>query len=681
MLSETSRYARSCCSGDAVGDHAFGTVPNISITSVERWVTGAAPAVGAQSHRRGTPLRRVPVNGDYVYVTNAAGSAQTLTYNVSGYGVIEIGMGTQVTFASFAAGNNNGGDIQIANSSTMTISTEFPNSGTIELEGPAAALNGGAIANTGSITGQGRISNAVLNSGVVESRPAGLLQISAAGSTNLAGAQIIADAGTTVQYSQGLSTNAGTITLAGGTFDNNSRAMINTGVINGSGSFRTGGAGLNNSAGAIIDVTAGTSFFGPVSNSGYITSYGSTNTFYSNVTDASGGTIKVTNGTVYFLGNPGATVSGSYNSDPSDNYFNTLATTSTGTVIGGSGDRFLLINGTTFTNAGTFHNTRTLSAASVANSGSFLQTGTLAETGNFTNSGTASIGGNQNWSQGTLFTNTAGTATFESDAGSLGSENLSVSVTGGSVLFTSTLHILALNISNGAIAIVTGNGNGNRSLICAAALSDAGTLDLTGNDLDVQSGGTAALATVNTLIAHGYANGTWTGTGITSSAAANDSSHLTAVGVLLNTAGGTMPLYTSLDGATVAENDVLVKGTYYGDANLDGKVDGSDYSRIDNGYLSRLTGWFNGDFNYDSFINGSDYTLIDNAFNTQGAQLDATFADASEARTAQIAGIASVPEPGAFLFLSAGIHMLLGRSRRMLGSSRDRELSLALRKT
>ena len=28
-------------------------------------------------------------------------------------------------------------------------------------------------------------------------------------------------------------------------------------------------------------------------------------------------------------------------------------------------------------------------------------------------------------------------------------------------------------------------------------------------------------------------------------------------------------------------NDVLVKYTYYGDANLDGKVDGSDYSRID----------------------------------------------------------------------------------------------------
>jgi hypothetical protein len=69
----------------------------------------------------------------------------------------------------------------------------------------------------------------------------------------------------------------------------------------------------------------------------------------------------------------------------------------------------------------------------------------------------------------------------------------------------------------------------------------------------------------------------------------------------------------------VINSDVLIRYTFYGDANLDGHVDGSDYSRIDNGYLTHASGWFNGDFNYDGTINGSDYTLIDNAFNTQGA--------------------------------------------------------------
>ena len=63
-----------------------------------------------------------------------------------------------------------------------------------------------------------------------------------------------------------------------------------------------------------------------------------------------------------------------------------------------------------------------------------------------------------------------------------------------------------------------------------------------------------------------------------------------------------------------------------GDANHDGKVDGSDYSLIDNGFLRHLQGFSNGDFNYDGVVNGSDYTLIDNSFNQQGANLAAKVA-------------------------------------------------------
>jgi hypothetical protein len=115
-----------------------------------------------------------------------------------------------------------------------------------------------------------------------------------------------------------------------------------------------------------------------------------------------------------------------------------------------------------------------------------------------------------------------------------------------------------------------------------------------------------------------------------------------------------MALYTSghqLDGFTpTAANDVLVKYTYYGDANLSGNVDGSDYSLIDNGYLKNLTGWYNGDFNYDNVVNGSDYTLIDNAFNSQGTKL-----------TSQIAGTSAVPEPAGLEILGVGAVAMLGR--------------------
>jgi hypothetical protein len=92
----------------------------------------------------------------------------------------------------------------------------------------------------------------------------------------------------------------------------------------------------------------------------------------------------------------------------------------------------------------------------------------------------------------------------------------------------------------------------------------------------------------------------------------------------------------------------LVKFTYYGDANLDGKVDGADYSRIDAGYLAHgaATGWFNGDFDYDGAINGSDYTLIDNAFNTQGAALPATQVAGSEAGVDMLSSESGTHAPG-----------------------------------
>jgi uncharacterized repeat protein (TIGR03803 family) len=188
--------------------------------------------------------------------------------------------------------------------------------------------------------------------------------------------------------------------------------------------------------------------------------------------------------------------------------------------------------------------------------------------------------------------------------------------------FTASVSVPSSNrclIQTGTLALPTSNG------------SWAGSLDLGNNDLDVAQGNVAQLTSE---VAQGFATGA---NGIYSSAAAADSTHLTTLGVIQNSVDGTTtgaalygdgsPLGT-FDGTNPANTDVLVKYTYFGDANLDGKVDGSDYTRIDAGFLSRgashpLTGWFIGDFNYDGVINGSDYTLIDNAFNRQGAQISA----------------------------------------------------------
>ena len=144
--------------------------------------------------------------------------------------------------------------------------------------------------------------------------------------------------------------------------------------------------------------------------------------------------------------------------------------------------------------------------------------------------------------------------------------------------------------------------------------------------------------------------GNWTGQGIISSAAADNATHLYTLGSILNNGGNGQAIYGSaaplglFDGFSPVVTDLLVRQTYVGDANLDGAVDASDYSRIDNGYLNHLTGWYNGDFNYDGVVNGSDYTLIDNAFNTQGSTAAASIESPAAAPTGQVAtGTKSIP--------------------------------------
>jgi hypothetical protein len=187
----------------------------------------------------------------------------------------------------------------------------------------------------------------------------------------------------------------------------------------------------------------------------------------------------------------------------------------------------------------------------------------------------------------------------------------------------------SITIGNGArLVVATPVTTATRSVLITSSLNLAqsagawtASLDLSANDLLIHGG---MLSTLTGQTQSGYNGGNWLGTGITSSAAA-DSTHLTALGVIQNSIDGTTtgtPLYGTFDGISpLASTDTLVKYTYVGDANLDGKVDGSDYTRIDAAWQTSQTGWYNGDFNYDGSLNGSDYTLIDNVFNTQHTSL------------------------------------------------------------
>jgi autotransporter-associated beta strand protein len=272
-------------------------------------------------------------------------------------------------------------------------------------------------------------------------------------------------------------------------------------------------------------------------------------------------------------------------------------------------------------------------------------------------------------------------ATIQAADSSGNAQNITLTgaLTGTGGLTKTGAGVLVLNNSGNNYTGATNVSAGALVDVQNTVLASTSSMNINGNMIIQNS---PNLQNITQEVTGGYNGGAWNGTSssagipITSSAAASDATRLHALGVIQNDNGmGTStPLYAAFDGYnSLNDSDVLIKYTYYGDANLDGKVDGSDYSRIDASYLAEatestpfavgVTGWFNGDFNYDGVVNGSDYTLIDNAFNSQGAQLAAEIATP----TAQIAGsgaTSAVPEPTTLGLLGIGAVGLLGRRSR-----------------
>ncbi len=180
-------------------------------------------------------------------------------------------------------------------------------------------------------------------------------------------------------------------------------------------------------------------------------------------------------------------------------------------------------------------------------------------------------------------------------------------------------HFSTLNIASGASLLMNNSNSGFRTdktvlIANVLGLDPAGKLDLNSNDAIIHNA--IGYSTITGFLKSGFAGGNWNGVGMDSSAANADPKHISAIGAEVNSTGANFDSQTGL-----LTTDILLKYTYYGDGNLDGVVDGSDYTLIDAAFGTPTTGWQNGDFNFDNLIDGSDYTLIDNAFNTQGAAL------------------------------------------------------------
>jgi hypothetical protein len=275
------------------------------------------------------------------------------------------------------------------------------------------------------------------------------------------------------------------------------------------------------------------------------------------------------------------------------------------------------------------------------------------------NGGSLSVGGLSvfnapagfTWSSGTLaFTNYS--SGFTLGASTALAPNLTLSA--GKVLeVTNTLTVplnTSITLAGGTMAIGELN------------IQDNGFVDVGAGSFVINVEGPDPRPTIVAELASGYAGGSWNGPGINSSAAAADPGQY-GVGFVENVAP--MQIIALEGGQTsVAQyvtGQIEVAYALYGDANLDGTVNGVDLGIFAANFDKTVTGWDQGDFNYDGIVNGVDFALLAENFN-EGAASPADIVALDQFAAAH-GLLADIPEPACGVLALITVVDLMRRKR------------------
>jgi hypothetical protein len=187
---------------------------------------------------------------------------------------------------------------------------------------------------------------------------------------------------------------------------------------------------------------------------------------------------------------------------------------------------------------------------------------------------------------------------------------------GGGALSVNNVRAGALSVNAGTVGVVAGRSAAGTSKVGALTVAPGATLDLADQDLIVDYSGTSPFASIQSAIQSGFNAGSWNGTGIKSSSAATGlNGHATALGyaeassVGIGSGGGTF------SGQAVDNTSVLVRYTYAGDSNIDGKVDLTDFTFLAANFNGTGKNWLQGDYNYDGKVDLTDFTFLAANFN------------------------------------------------------------------
>jgi hypothetical protein len=209
--------------------------------------------------------------------------------------------------------------------------------------------------------------------------------------------------------------------------------------------------------------------------------------------------------------------------------------------------------------------------------------------------------------------------------------SLGIVVSNGAELMTNGFDHLSLSLVDAGTKATILPGGDHASVLTSLVLNDGTTLDVTDNAAVVDHELASPIATIRERILSGRGGSglgkDWTGTGITSSTAAQGNRtepESRSVGYAEN---ALLPLgaYTDFRGLAVDDTSVLIAYTRTGDANLDGVVNNDDVTILGANYAPGVSkpAWALGDIDYNGYVDDDDVTLLGAFYNPSAAPLAA----------------------------------------------------------
>jgi hypothetical protein len=265
---------------------------------------------------------------------------------------------------------------------------------------------------------------------------------------------------------------------------------------------------------------------------------------------------------------------------------------------------------------------------------------------NDTNNGNYSVTLNTTVSPGSVTVNNSSGNYTISGTGKIIDAGAFVKSGSDTLTLGTALSVGSMSITGGTLQLAAGVSAGTGPAATSAinltslTISGNGTLDIYNNHVIITYSSSDPISTIYGYLKTGFNNGSWNGPGIISSLARTPSN---GHGYGVGWADGTDKIVAGL-----SSGQIEVAYTLLGDANLDGVVNGSDFSILAANFGQGVTNWDQGNFLFTPAVNGTDFAALAANFGQgDGGAAVVSQADiaALDAFAAANGLLADVPEP------------------------------------